>query len=285
MVQISSRDYTYENNSENKTYQNNGNINIDGTLKINEIDSSIESLKNKGLSVRVKLEEDGKIIEIPQGTVLTINNNENFETQNGIIEAKLLKEITNLETIQDFNISLNMSDVLPIYRIEAGKYNLLIEIVLSEDDLLESLVQKTIEIPLTIVEMKSDSIGFKSEIQNMQNVASDKIQLINKGEKAERSIGLNYNGTLNNPNVKITILEKTGEFEYTNINNTDNANKIKIEINEKETYEISNITNNANLTINFSDKLSVGTYKILFELYDDNGEKQTESVTNFIVWE
>jgi hypothetical protein len=285
MIQISSREYTYQNTSTGSTYKNNGAINIEGTLKLSKINTALESLNNKGLSARIKIEQNENLIDIPEDALLTTSDGKSYSVQNGVIEAEILSEVTNLETIQDINMALDMSNVLQINRLASGKYNLVIEFVLNDGKMLENTAQMTAKIPFEIIEIKSNDVGLKAEIQSIKNVSQDKVQVIDKGEKATRTVKLSYSGTISSPSVKISILEKTGKFEYTDITNTENSSKIKIKIGEQETSQISSLGESTKVTINFGNDVSAGTYKVVFKLYDESGEELTEAYSNFIVWE
>ena len=91
-----------------------------------------------------------------------------------------------------------------------------------------------------------------------------------------REIRINYEGTIETPYVNITILEKTGEFQYSE---TGNTKKITL-----DKSNVSGTIDGQTVGVTFDQKLNTGIYRILFELYDKYGTKKSEDFVNFIVY-
>ena len=103
-----------------------------------------------------------------------------------------------------------------------------------------------------------------------------KIYKYKKGKEETREMTLSYEGILETPYVNITILEKTGEFQYSE---TDNTKKIIL-----DKSNVSGTIDGQIVKATFGEKLNSGTYRILFELYDKYGTKKSEDFVNFIVY-
>ena len=106
-------------------------------------------------------------------------------------------------------------------------------------------------------------------IDNSENLAEDKLQLITKGKEEVRIIHTNCSGQLEDPFVKVSVVEKTSDFDYSA---TENSKKITVNDNGDGSYNVT-----------FSDSLDVGTYRVIFELFDKYGNKMSENFANFIV--
>ena len=82
-------------------------------------------------------------------------------------------------------------------------------------------------------------------------------------------INTNCSGQLEDPFVKVSVVEKTSDFDYSA---TENSKKITVNDNGDGSYKVA-----------FSDSLDVGTYRVVFELFDKYGNKMSENFANFIV--
>ena len=104
------------------------------------------------------------------------------------------------------------------------------------------------------------------DLNQDSGIDTDKIQLIPTDEETTRSIKIEYSnlGELSNAKIKIKAVEKTGEFEY---KETNNSKKIVIE--KQEIYALNQRKIEQNLNIIFSKNLQKGTYKILVEICDE----------------
>jgi hypothetical protein len=281
MIDVVSRDYSYSNEMTENVFENDENISVSGKLTIGKLNEKMTGLKGKSLSAKIKLIDSNGKLQSLEGNTVTVNSTK-YECQSDMLAVTLLENISNSETVQNIDIEFDMLNVLPQYRLSAGEYQIVVDVVLSENNVLEDTVQTEIKIPIVITENDTDSFGLDAKIKSDESQMADEIELINKGISTEKTISLAYNGNFENPKVKIKVLEKTGEFEYAQ---TDNSKKIKIKVDGVETDEITKLSDTNEVTVNFADSVEEGTYKIVFELYCDQDVKKTESIVNFIVYE
>ena len=91
---------------------------------------------------------------------------------------------------------------------------------------------------------------------------------------------MQYIGELEEPKVKITALEKTGEFTY---EETENSKKIITKLESVSVEQITSLAESQEILIIFEDDIQIGTYRIKFELSDKYNENKQECIINFIV--
>ena len=166
-----------------------------------------------------------------------------------------------------------MSNVLAQDQIPKGEYKITLESLNSKQ------YENIIDTPISIIE-KQKEYGLSANINQIDGIASDKIQIINQNEEANRSIKIKYSNSseLKNMKIKIKAVERTGEFEYKET--TNSSNKINIDTTEIETIS-NNIEQDINIT--FESDLKQGTYRILVEMYDEYEQLRTYDYVNFIV--
>ena len=261
-IEISDLTYEYTYTLDKEAYEGNGIININGTLKINGSNNTIQDLA----VVAKLLDENGNQINIPDGSKL-YNGQEYSLAQNGIAQIKVIAE--------NMKLSLDMTNILSENKLVDGNYKLLLELRLLENEILKSNIQKTIEIPIEIQNNAENTDEYGIKVQIKETV--ENVQIIKKADNETRTINLQYTGTLEEPKVKIKLLEKTAPFEYIN---TENANNITVSVTELVTLSASQ-----EITLNFGKNLNTGTYRVVFELYDKFENKLTESLVKFIVIE
>lgn len=208
-----------------------------------------------------------------------------MQIENGVSEICNLGktgEDGKLET--DSNFEIDMSHVLKQNQLEHGEY------YLRQLAMLDERVHGVSKIPITIIDYENN-FGLQAKIIDTQSetgetLPADKLQLITKGAQEIRTIDLTYNGGLINPKVKISVLEKTGDFDYTV---TESSKKMQISSAENLTFTggVAEINLNATQDFNvvFANTMQEGTYRILFEVYDEFGGKKTEDWANFIIVE
>ena len=223
------------------------------------------------LKINLKDSTDN-IVTIPEGTQVVINNN-NYQVKEGQVIFKLLDNLSTSVTEKSLDINLDMSNVLAQDQIPKGEYKITLESLNSKQ------YENIIDTPISIIE-KQKEYGLSANINQIDGIASDKIQIINQNEEANRSIKIKYSNSseLKNMKIKIRAVERTGEFEYKETANSSN----KIDI---DTTEIETINNNVEQDINitFESGLKQGTYRILVELYDEYNQLKTYDYINFIV--
>lgn len=281
MLQIVSRSYIYNGQVDKEKYEQDGIININGTLTLSQMNKNIAIKEGTELGARLKLVgENGEEVEIPEGSKITINGVDIDYLQNGVAEARIIESLTNSAVTKDLNITIDMSGVLEKNVLPVGTYTLEIDLKEKEENLIKSVAQNTAEIPIEIINYDTIS-AIKAEVIDNGEYEENKLQLIQSGEAEERTIKLEYEGNLEEPYIKITMLEKTGEFTY---EATKNSSNILSKIEGLEVTESTIDSAGKEITISFGDNVSVGTYRVLFELYDKYGSKKTESIVNFIVY-
>ena len=273
-INISQVVFTPNNiNTELEKYESNGDVTIKsaGTVKTYGGDG-------KQLYGNIKIYKNvngtrGEQVDIPVGSEVNLND-QSCEVVNGTTQCKFVDNCTDAGTSYNFYFEMNMKNVLEQNQLQAGSYKIAFAYAFAQDDLVNGNVAGWLEVPLTIINYLDD-YGLDVNVENSDNLAEDKIQLITKGVEENRTINIKYSGQLEDPSIKIIALEKTGQFDY---NSTDNSQKIVIKNNVN-----SNI--NGNCEVTFAKSITEGAYRIMFELYDKYGTKKTESFVNFIVVE
>ena len=281
-VQIKARNYTAELNSYKHEYKNNDKIDLTMTVNISEV-SDLNITENTDVYLRLGLEDsNGQKVNIPSVAKVTANG-ENYEIVDGMTLIKLVDNMTNKAISKNISITIDMSNILDEYSLDAGNYNVKAKILISENDSIKHNVQAEATTSVSIVQKeKSSDYGIRAELLEYQNIAKDKIQLIGDDAEVIRHIRLMTDTeNLKNVKVKIKKLERVSEFEY---EETSVANKIKIETaNEQEVTEIDTPIKDQTYIVVFKEGMRHGTYRIVFELYNSNDEKLTESFVNFIL--
>ena len=210
---------------------------------------------------------EGKQVDIPIGSEITLNGN-TCTIVNGTTQCKFLDNCTDSGTSYNFDFKMDMKNVLEQNQLLAGNYKIKFAYAFAQNNLLNGNIAGWIDVPLTIIDY-SDNYGIDVSIDNSENLAEDKLQLITKGKEEVRIIHTNCSGQLENPFVKVSVVEKTSDFDYSA---TENSKKITVNDNGDGSYKVA-----------FSDSLDVGTYRVIFELFDKYGNKMSENFANFIV--
>ena len=273
IVDIQKRNYELTLNNDKKYYESDGNINLTGQLKIGSLKENTY-MPTKDLYLKIKLKDNsGNEVKIPQGTQVTVNDAE-YNIENGQVIFKILDNLDTTSVEQNMNIAVDMSGILPQDRLTKGEYKIVIEYLNSKE------YKELEENNITIID-KQTEYGLSTIINQQEGISSDKIQIIKQGQEESRSIKINYSNSseLQNMKIKIKAVERTGEFEYKETNNSQN--KIDINMPEIDTTNKNELEQNVNVT--FKDSLKAGTYRILVELYDEYGQFRTCDYVNFIV--
>ena len=273
IVDIQKRSYELTLTKNKNYYEADGQVNLVGQLKIGSLKENTY-MQTKDLYLKIKLKDDSdNEVEIPQGVQIKVNDTK-YDVKNGQVIFKLLDnlEITSME--QDLNIVVDMSEVLPQDRLSKGEYKIVAEYLNSKE--YEGLTENNI----AIID-KQTEYGLSANINKQEEIASDKIQIIKQGQDENRSIKINCSNSseLQNMQIKIKAVERTGEFEYKETTNSTKQISIdttKIDIANKDSLE-------QNINITFKSGLQSGTYRILVELYDEYGQFRTSDYVNFIV--
>ena len=267
------RSYNLTLTNDKNYYESNGNINLTGQLKIGSLKENTY-IPTKDLYLKIKLKDNsGNEFKIPQGTQVTVNDAE-YNIENGQVIFKILDNLDTTSVEQNMNIAVDMSGILPQDRLTKGEYKIVIEYLNSKE------YKELEENNITIID-KQTEYGLSTIINQQEGIASDKIQIIKQGQDESRSIKIKYSNSseLQNMKIKIKAVERTGEFEYKETNNSQN--KIDINMPEIDTTNKNELEQNVNVT--FKDSLKAGTYRILVELYDEYGQFRTCDYVNFIV--
>ena len=277
VVQTKNRKYSSTLSSQKEKYLNSENISINGKITIDEL-KDIDIADGTDLYAKVSLQNsNNQNVDIPFGTIIKVNDT-NYDVQNGVANIKIIEGLNNKAQTSNLNITINNENVFSQYELTKGTYNLIFDLYTSSGDETKSENQQII-IPINIVELEDNAnYGLNAEITN-SNIQTDKLQLIENTGIQERTINLKYQGTIENAKIKIKTLEKTGSFEYSE---TSDSKKIKVLSSGTEINELSNLSSSNNLTIKFPKGLNEGTYRIVFELYDSNDNKITQTYLNFI---
>ncbi len=273
IVDMQKRSYGLTLTNDKNYYEADGNINLTGQLKIGSLKENTY-IPTKDLYLKIKLKDNsGNEFKIPQGTQVTVNDAE-YNIENGQVIFKILDNLDTTSVEQNMNIAVDMSGILPQDRLTKGEYKIVIEYLNSKE------YKELEENNITIID-KQTEYGLSTIINQQEGIASDKIQIIKQGQDESRSIKIKYSNSseLQNMKIKIKAVERTGEFEYKETNNSQN--KIDINMPEIDTTNKNELEQNVNVT--FKDSLKAGTYRILVELYDEYGQFRTCDYVNFIV--
>lgn len=250
-------------NTELEKYEPNGVVTIKSAGTVQTFNG-----EGKQLYGNIKIyNAEGKQVDIPIGSEITLNGN-TCTIVNGTTQCKFLDNCTDSGTSYNFDFKMDMKNVLEQNQLLAGNYKIKFAYAFAQNDLLNGNIAGWIDVPLTIIDY-SDNYGIDVSIDNSENLAEDKLQLITKGKEEVRIIHTNCSGQLENPFVKVSVVEKTSDFDYSA---TENSKKITVNDNGDGSYKVA-----------FSDSLDVGTYRVIFELFDKYGNKMSENFANFIV--
>lgn len=250
-------------NTELEKYEPNGVVTIKSAGTVQTFNG-----EGKQLYGNIKIyNAEGKQVDIPIGSEITLNGN-TCTIVNGTTQCKFLDNCTDSGTSYNFDFKMDMKNVLEQNQLLAGNYKIKFAYAFAQNDLLNGNIAGWIDVPLTIIDY-SDNYGIDVSIDNSENLAEDKLQLITKGKEEFRIIHTNCSGQLEEPFVKVSVVEKTSDFDYSA---TENSKKITVNDNGDGSYKVA-----------FSDSLDVGTYRVIFELFDKYGNKMSENFANFIV--
>lgn len=252
-------------------------INLTGNLNIGEFENQAETTN---LYVNMSfLNNDDENVNIPDGSYVTINNTR-YYLKNGSITCPLIEGILKDTINQTINLSINMEGVLPQNRLEDGEYKIALNLINEENINTSNVIEKQFKIPFIINDISKNEIGLKANLVDKTGFAENANQIIRKEENAERTIKLEYNSNLISPKIKVKALERTSPFTY---EETQNSRKISTTLEGNEISEITSILEAQSINLSFGEELEVGTYRIVFELYDRYNRKITETFVNFIV--
>lgn len=277
VVQVQNREYSYTYELSQNKYEKNDIVEINGTLNLSATTNEMEQ-SSKSLYAKVQLlNTNGEIINIPIGAEITING-ETTQQIGQSVNKLLIENLSNEAISTNLNISIDMENVLEENSLNIGTYTVNVEFILAENDIMQNIAQGEENIQVELFEYENTDFGIRSEINTTQN---KNIQLITSGVEETRVITLNvYSEDISNLYVKISKLEKTDSFTYTE---TENSKTIITKISDTQTDTISSLSEMQDINITFDSSISSGTYRIYFELYDEYGTKISEDFVGFIV--
>ena len=273
VVNVEDRNYELSLKSNKDFYENNGLIKLSGSIKLSSLNSNTKGISKK-IFFRLRLKDkDDNYIDIPEGTILNIDGKD-YLVKNGMIDFNALNDVNFSAINSDIDLSLDMKSVLPQDYLVPGDYSLVFE-YLSGNSQHEILKLNTNLIN------SNDNFGLKVVANAIDDISDDKLKVIKSGTDVSRTIMLSFsNGSeLSNMNIKVKAVERTAPFVYSKTKNT--SNNIVISNNNITTGAKKEMTDSIN--VKFKGTLAKGTYRIVFELYDNAGNYKTSDYVNFIV--
>lgn len=273
VVNVESRDYELSLKCNKDFYENNGLIKLNGSLKLSSLNSDTKGISKK-LIFRLRLKDkDDNYIDIPEGSILNIDG-KYYLVKNGVIDFNALSDVNSSAINSDINLSLDMKNVLPQDYLVPGDYSLVFEY------LSGNIHHEILKLNTNLIS-SNDNFGLKVVANAIDDISDDKLKVIKSGMNVSRNIMLSfYNGSeLNDMNIKVKAVERTAPFVYSETKNT--SNNIVISNNNITTGAKKEMTNIIN--VKFKGTLAKGTYRIVFELYDNAGNYKTSDYVNFIV--
>ena len=267
-VQISSREYSLNLNLDKEEFTNDGIITERGTLNVSA-NSDVSTGNNTDLYLKVYLKNSsGNVVKIPDGAIIKVNDSD-ITDSTGLI--KITDNITNKAVSQNINISLDMSNILKQYMFATDSYKLVSEIIVSENEILKQNAETKLEKQFAIIDERNTNFGLNTEIV-LGDKQKDNAQLVENTSAEQRTVKLSTDVVnISGAQIKMKLLERTGQFKY---EETSNSKKISATVNGTATQ---------NIEVNFAKSMKLGTYRVVFELYNENNKKLTETFVNFIV--
>lgn len=261
------RNVIYNGSIDRIAYLQRGKIKLNGNIFVSAVadNTSYDPDLNYELALKIKLQDEQKNeINIPDGTIVNVNNEKKNISLNNIIN--IVDTITKNELNEEFNVELDMSGVAYDSKLlDAGKYNLVIEGYTSENGTLRNKLSHQ-EYQFEII--TKDDFALDAKIVD-ETANEDKILLFNN-DKKKLNIIVNK-GTIAEPYIKIKLQKRLSAFTYSDIENNITVDQI----NSAELIELNKIK--------IDNTLDKGMYRFVITLYDKNGNSYTEKTVNFYV--
>lgn len=208
------------------------------------------------------------------GTVFTINGKKYYADIDGSIRANIADLVSDIKV--NINVNLEKS-VLP-----TDRYKIVLEAFGSPDGLyygLTSSGMKSIEMDIV-----NENYGLNSTVDK-NSVIVDKVTGLDKNNSNEITYNIEYSSQFNNPNIRVILYRRKYDtnysLEYEAVDLKDYVLDELIKVNEKE-YLVSNNINEINeFTIHLKDTLKSGTYRMTFELY--NNDSYIDEVYSYLI--
>ena len=208
-IKIENREYNFRYIQEKTVYANNEDINFNALVVI-KTPKTVNSRDNEDIYAKISIKDANlNVVSIPNGAKALVNANA-IEIINGVIQTKLIDNITSKNITQELNLNIDMSEVLKQNRLAEGNYYLVVDIYSGIDESLSNSIKSQTQLPITITLPNEEkySYGIQSEIINDNGLPSDKLQLIENTQEETRTISVKYSGNLPTPQVNIKTVER-----------------------------------------------------------------------------
>ena len=205
------------------------------------------------------------------GSSFQMDGTSYFADSEGVFRIKLAGKVSNLN--KDLYFLTN--EVLP-----AGTYKMVFSLFASSDGLHNStnLGATTQEVEITVVP-SGNAISVTS---NDKNKVVDGYTRLNEQETSTSSFEVRLNENLQDPNLRVVIQKRNIDNKDTRAYTEVDFNQIfKNELSRPEALGLTSITpeeryikndlkTTENISFEYSDILTSGTYRVIFKLYDGN---------------
>lgn len=197
------------------------------------------------------------------GVNFTYNGNTYYPRYNGTTRINIAERLGNIRS----KIVINTENS----NLSTGEYTLVIESFGSPDGIYYNNTTDKMEVKFNIIDT----------IYGLKITNTDKFMFIDKDSGKNLNdtnayvFTMNYSSGLNNPNVRIKLYRRDYSSVYSNEYNLVNlldyvSDNFNSSSNEYEYYLTDNPINNLSLSMHFKDNLLSGTYRLGFNLYDNN---------------
>lgn len=285
IINISNRKYSTNMKLDKNIVYTNSNIEISGDLNLENLFANNKSELGKNLLLKLSLfsveteiltgKEKETLIEIPDGTKITLNESDFEKIEKVNTSTTLIKGLKNdAYNMKNIKINMDFGNVQLDKQLDEGTYKIKLEFYNTDDSgIIGKKANFTHEIgDIDIV--KLSGYGIKLKLLNDTNKRNDENQLIT-GEEY-RTIEVNYKkGNLDkNAYIEINTYKRNEEnpLQYDKLDST-----LAVE------QKIEQLKDTQKSTLNFNSNLTNGTYKIEYVLYDGEQNEITKESINFIV--
>ena len=228
------------------------------------IDTNFYDYKS-GIKISI-LDSNDNVVNGPSimGLSYTIGNKTYYPRFDGTTRINIAERIANVSTRMVINTEGS--------NLASGNYKLLIESFASPDGIYYGLISSdSVTIPFVV---KNTIYGLVA-IANDGELIIDKETGLNDLETNTITFNINYSSGLLNPNLRISLLRRDYDEVYSNkYNLVDIKDYFSDEFTESNLDKIYTIFNPPTSTmtkiLHLKDNLVSGTYKVMFELYDNN---------------
>lgn len=197
------------------------------------------------------------------GTIFNINGKSYYADLDGSIRANIS------DLVSDVAIKINVN--LEKSLLKTDYYRIQIEAFGSSDGLYYGLTSAgSTSLNINII---NENYGLLSTTGN-ENIIIDSNTGYNSNKNNELTYHIEYSSQFSNPNIRIKLYRRkydnTYSLDYEEVDLKDYVSD-ELELKDNNQYLMTNepLENNA-LTIHLKEKLVTGTYKLSFELYDND---------------